>query len=147
MDIVPNADISTSAAADVDWSSHYVEYAFLKSRISSYTKRRMKLAEIVQDGDRVYLTEEDVRLVMAMGSTEHDADVDASVLLMMMDSKGSSGIADEIATRMAACGRCDDYFQYVDGDENGTYTGNTTIVIVSQINMHCVNDIIYQPAN
>mmetsp|Transcript_15461 Transcript_15461/g.34523 ORF Transcript_15461/g.34523 Transcript_15461/m.34523 type:complete len:909 (+) Transcript_15461:277-3003(+) len=118
MDNAPNADIATSAAADVDWSSYYVDYPMLKSRLSSYTKRRLKLSEVVQDGDRVYLTEEDLRLVVAMGSTEHDADVDANVLLMMMDSKGSSGIADEIATRMAACGRCDDYFEYVDGGEN-----------------------------
>lgn len=121
VDVVPDNYIDpTTGTADVDWSPHYVDYVMLKSCITLYAKRRMKLAEIVQDGDNVYLSEEDLRVVLAVGSADHDREVDDSSLLKMMGTEESAGIADAIATKIAACGRCDDYFEYVDDRENGT---------------------------
>ena len=120
VDVVQTAEIDpTVSTVDLDWSSHYVDYAMLKTRIASYAKRRMKLAEIVQGGDKVYLTEEDLTLVLSVGTTDQNGEADGIFLPMMMSSDESSGIADAIATKMASCGRCDDYFEYIDGCENG----------------------------
>ena len=39
-------------APATDWSPYYVNYNMLKSHISSYMRRRVKLAELLRDGIR-----------------------------------------------------------------------------------------------
>ena len=78
-----------------DWSPYYVNYNLLKSHISSYMRRRVKLAELLRDGNQVYLTEEDLRLVLAsaddLDSTAVPADStsdDDVVRMVMQDELG-----------------------------------------------------------
>lgn len=111
-----------------DWSPYYVNYNLLKLYISSYMRRRVKLAELLRNGNQVYLTEEDLRLVLAtaddLDSTAVPADSasdDDVVRMVMMDElghgrRGGSGAAAAAAAAEKVLGlaACHDYFQYVD---------------------------------
>lgn len=109
-----------------DWSPYYVNYNLLKSHISSYMRRRVKLAELLRDRNQVYLTEEDLRLVLAtaddLDSTAVPADSasdDDVVRMVMMDElghgrRGGSGAAAVTAEKVLSLAACHDYFQYVD---------------------------------
>jgi len=118
-----DTDASPSAAV-VDWSAYYVNYSLLKSHISSYMRRRMKLAELLQDGDQVYLAEEDLRLVLAMAdgvddtpATAHTSSTsDDDIVRMVMEDELEHGRQGSVAAAEKALGlaACHDYFQYVD---------------------------------
>ena len=107
-----------------DWSAYYVDYRLLKSHVSSYMRRRMKLAELLRDGDQVYLTEEDLRLVLAMADDVEDNPTDIrsddDIVRMVMEDHigdGQQGSGDTCACtaeNVLGSAACHDYFQYVD---------------------------------
>ena len=122
---------STGSSADgppsspmADWSAYYVDYRLLKSHISSYMRRRMKLAELLRDGDQVYLTEEDLRLVLADvedNPTTARTNSDDYIVRMVMDhmdmddgQQGSGATCTCTAESVLGSAACHDYFQYVD---------------------------------
>ena len=104
-----------------DWSPYYVNYNLLKSHISSYMRRRLKLAELLRDSNQVYLTEEDLRLVLATADdldstavpTDSASDDDV-VRMVMMDELGHGRRGVSAAEKVLGLAACDDYFQYVD---------------------------------
>jgi len=121
-----NADAPPSPPM-TDWSAYYVDYRLLKSHVSSYMRRRMKLAELLRDGDQVYLTEEDLRLVLAMADDVEDTPTttdirrrDDDIVRMVMEDhigdgqQGSGTTCTCTAENMLGSAACHDYFQYVD---------------------------------
>ena len=114
-------------APATDWSPYYVNYNLLKSHISSYMRRRVKLAELLRDGNQVYLTEEDLRLVLASAddlentAVPADSASDDDVVRMVMQDElghgrrgGGSSAAAVAAEKVLGLAACNDYFQYVD---------------------------------
>ena len=120
-----NAD-GLASPPPTDWSPYYVNYNWLKSHISSYMRRRLKLAELLRDGNQVYLTEEDLRLVLATAddvdsaALPADSNSDDDVVRMVMREqsgrgrRGGRGGAAAAADKVIGLAACHDYFQYVD---------------------------------
>lgn len=61
--------LQRSQRVDPDWTEHYIRYSLLKQTLKKYYKRRRSLKNLLC-GKRAYVTQEDLKLVLAFGEKE-----------------------------------------------------------------------------